>query len=390
MNVLILNWRDPSHPAAGGAEGYLAEISRGFLANGHQVCWFCGRAPGQPAASNADGLRIFRAGGTYGVYARAALAYLRRFRGRVDLIVDGENGIPFFSPFYSRVPRIVLVHHVHREVFEHQLPWPLAQLGMWLEGRLMPFVYRRDWFVAVSESTRRDLLELGVSEDRLAVIHNGLDHERYRPASEKPDSRDSAPNVLWLGRLQRYKSLDTLLDAAALWHRPRPELRLRIAGEGPERSRLEERVADLGLRERVEFLGFVEGEEKTRLLQQADLVIQTSLKEGWGMTVIEANACGTPVVASDVAGLRDSVRDRETGMLVPWNDADALSQAVLSLLDSPETLETYGENAVRWARRFDWRTSAERWLELAEARLVADTIPQKLHSSTPFLSGVAP
>ncbi|MEM8962650.1 MAG: glycosyltransferase family 4 protein [Acidobacteriota bacterium] len=364
MHLVIFNWRDPDHPAAGGAEGYLAMVARGFVARGHRVSWICGRHADQAASAELDGVRIHRMGGRYGVYVHAAVAYLRRFRGQVDVIIDGENGIPFFTPFYSRVPKILLVHHVHREVFRYELPHLQARIASWLESRFMPWAYRHEWCVTVSASTRSELAALGFEEERLAVVHNGLDHASFAPGAKTPE-----PSILWIGRMQRYKCLDTLVDAAARWQRDGRDLRLRLAGDGPDRARLERRVAELGLTDMVEFLGFVADDDKVRRLREAHLVVQTSMKEGWGMTVIEANACGTPVVASDVAGLRDSVRDGETGVLVPWGDAAALADAVAGLFDAPERLEALGHAARAWARQFSWQECADRWLELASARL---------------------
>lgn len=384
MHVLILNWRDPEHPSAGGAEAYLAEIARLLLARGDRVTWLAGAHPARSGKRSspprteltdfADGLmNLSRRGRSFSVYPAAALTYLHRLRGRVDLVIDGENGIPFFSPLYSRVPKIALVHHVHREIFELELPAPLALLGRWLEGRLMPWAYRREWFVAVSESTRRELLELGVAADRMAVVHNGLDTRRFTPGTDGEPS-----DILWLGRLRRYKSVETLLDAAARLHAAGSAARVVIAGDGPERAPLERHAARLGLAERIEFLGFVGEERKLRLLRGARIVVQTSRKEGWGMTVLEANACGVPVVAADVPGLRDSVRHRMTGLLVPWGDAESLAAALGNLLRDDPLHARLSAGARAWARSFSWRASGARWLELIDARSAGGAIPSAL------------
>ncbi|MEO1085000.1 MAG: glycosyltransferase family 4 protein, partial [Acidobacteriota bacterium] len=245
------------------------------------------------------------------------------------------------------------------------------------EGTAMPWAYRRDAFVAVSPSTRGDLLELGVDRERLAVIHNGLDHDRFRPGA-----KDDRPTALWIGRLRRYKCVETVIDAAARWAQGHPDLRLLIAGDGPQRPALEQRVRSLGLGGRVELLGFVDHGRKVELLQRAHVVVQTSMKEGWGMTVIEANACGTAVVASDVAGLRDSVRDGETGVLVPWNRPDALAAAVTDRVDDGARRRRLEAASVHWARRFSWRRSAERWLELLDARRRGGIVPAALRLGT--------
>ncbi|MEM6797219.1 MAG: glycosyltransferase family 4 protein [Acidobacteriota bacterium] len=381
---MILNWRDPKHPQAGGAEGYLFEIARRWVLAGHDVRWLCGRPPGFAATERLEGLELRRHGRGHGVFVAAAFHYLRHLRGSVDVVIDSENGIPFFSPLYSRVPKVALVHHVHQEVFGHELPAPAAALGRVLEGRLMPWAYRRDWFVAVSPSTRDDLLDLGIEAARLAVIHNGLDHAAFAPAPAGEE-----PMILSVGRLKRYKGLETLLEAARSWRRSLPDARLVIAGEGPQRQLLERRAQELGLASRVEFLGYVDPAEKVRLMQRAHVVVQTSLKEGWGMTVLEASACGTPVVASDVAGLRDSVRPGRTGLLVPFGDAEKLAAAVVQVMADDGTRRRLGKGARRWASRFDWQKTADRWLELLEARPRGGIVPPPLRDDSGDLAGDA-
>ncbi|MEM1183158.1 MAG: glycosyltransferase family 4 protein, partial [Acidobacteriota bacterium] len=386
VRILILNWRDPEHPQAGGAEGYLHAVARRWAMAGHRVCWLAGAAPGLAAGRRLDGVDIVRRGRSYGVFPAAATHYLSHLRGRVDVIVDSENGIPFFSPLYSRVPKIVLVHHVHQEVFRRELPVGASHLAAWLEASAMPWAYRRDAFVAVSPSTRQDLADLGVPAEQIAIIHNGLDADLFHP----PDRSDAAegqrtrpPTVLWIGRLRRYKCVETVIDAASLWAQSHPTLQLLIAGDGPSRPELEERVRGHRLGDRVSFLGFVDDRRKVKLLQDADLVVQTSMKEGWGMTVIEANACGTPVVASRVAGLKDSVRDGETGQLVPWNDASALADAVTALIDDGDRRQRYAAAGLRWARSFSWARSADRWLDLIHADRPGGIVPAAMRDAAP-------
>jgi hypothetical protein len=186
--VLILNWRDVAHPWAGGAEAYMHEIGRRWVRAGWEVSWIAQRHPSARRVEVIDGIRVHRVGGYFTGYPLAALAYLLRLRRRCDLIVDCENGIPYFAPLFSRKPVMLVVHHVHQEVFRTQLPRPLRPLALWLEGWLVPRVYRRTPVVAVSESTRSDLVELGFAPERVSVVRNGVD----MPASLPPVSRDAA------------------------------------------------------------------------------------------------------------------------------------------------------------------------------------------------------
>jgi glycosyltransferase involved in cell wall biosynthesis len=359
MRILIFNWRDPTHPWAGGAEVFLHEVARRWVSWGHGVTWFCGRHASQPAESQPEGIDVVRRGGIYSVYPAAARTYLARLRGRFDVVLDSANGIPFFSPLFSAIPRVALVHHVHREVFFCELPWHLALLGNTLEQVVMPLVYRRTPFIAVSESSREALVEIGIRADRISVIHNGVDGSRYRPGSKSP-----TPLLVVVGRLRRYKSIGVAIRAMPDLLPAVPDLHLSIVGEGPMASTLSDLAKELGVAAHVSFHGFVSEAAKIDLMQRAHVAIHPSLKEGWGLTVLEANACGTPVVAADVPGLRDSVRDGETGVLVPHGDPGALAREVQALLLDDGRREQMARNAVAWAARFDWDQTARRCLDL--------------------------
>ncbi|MBN1484474.1 MAG: glycosyltransferase family 4 protein [Chloroflexia bacterium] len=359
MNILIFNWRDLAHPWAGGAEVFIHQVASRWVERGHRVHWFCGRYPGQPAHETVDGLEISRRGGIYTVYPWAVLYYLRRLRGRYDVILDSANGIPFFSPLFSSVPTVLLVHHVHREVFFRELPRHLAHVANGLEGKAMPLVYRKRPCITVSESSRQALVRLGLPAENITVIHNGLDHDRYGPGP-----KCERPLLLYLGRLRHYKSIDVALRALPDILRVVPELEFGIVGSGPAESSLRALTRELGIAARVRFYGHVAEADKIRLLQQAHLVVNPSMKEGWGLTVIEANACGTPVVAADVPGLRNSVRHGETGLLVPYDDPGALARTVSELLLDTHRREQLTRNALAWAAGFDWSASAQQCLDL--------------------------
>jgi glycosyltransferase involved in cell wall biosynthesis len=359
MRILVFNWRDPTHPWAGGAEVFLYEVARRWVRWGHSVTWLCGHHEGQPAQGQIEGIDVVRRGGIYSVYPAAALYYLSRLRGRFDVMLDSANGIPFFTPLFSATPKMALVHHIHGEVFFCELPRHLACLGNTLERVGMPLVYCRTAFIAVSESSRQALVDIGIPAGRISVIHNGVDASRYRPGTKSP-----APLLVLVGRLRRYKSIDVAIRALPDLLRAVPGLRLSIVGSGPMAGALRHLAEELGVAEAVCFHGFVAEAVKVRLLQQAHLVINTSMKEGWGLTVLEANACGTPVVAANVPGLRDSVQDGETGLLVPHGDPGALAREVRALLLDDDRREQMARKAVAWAARFDWDQTARSCLDL--------------------------
>ncbi len=359
MKILIFNWRDPTHPWAGGAEVFLFENARRWVQQGHHVTWFCGRHKSQPATACIEGINIIRRGGIYTVYPAAVGQYISQLRGRFDILLDSANGIPFFTPLFSRVPKIALVHHIHHEVFFRELPWHLAHIGNALERLAMPWIYQHTQFVAVSKSSQYALMDIGVPEAHIKVIHNGLDHSQYRPGAES-----NKPLMVFLGRLRHYKSVDVAIRAMPILLRDVPDLEFSIVGSGLAEASLRQLSQEIGVENHVQFHGHVSEVEKIRLLQQAHVVVNTSMKEGWGLTVIEANACGTPVVAANVPGLCDSVQHGKTGVLVPYGDTEALAAAVCEILLDTDRRAWLSKNAVTWAANFTWDQTAQLCLQL--------------------------
>jgi len=333
MRILFLSWRDLSHPQAGGSEYVVDRLARGLTDEGHEVALVCGGPVGEHPYPTYD------AGGTYAQYLRLPFVARRRFR-RPDVVVDVENGIPYFSPFWQRVPVICLVHHVHVEQWRMYFPGPLAWVGRFLERRAMPRVYRRSRFVAVSESTATDLEALGIDRGRIDTIEMGSDPvEVTAPVSTEP-------LFVALGRLVPHKRIDRLLG---LWERVREATggRLLVVGDGPEAATLQA-AAGPG----VEFTGAVDEATKRRLLSEAWLLVHTASHEGWGTVVMEAAALGTPTVAYDVRGVRDSVISGETGILAA--DDDEFVAAWIALAgDAPER-ERLAAAAQGRARGFTW------------------------------------
>jgi glycosyltransferase involved in cell wall biosynthesis len=359
--ILVFNWRDTRHTWAGGAEVYVHELAKRWVRGGHHVTVFCGNDGAAPRREIIDGVHIVRRGGFYLVYFWAFAYYLVRFRGRYDIILDCHNGIPFFTPLYAREPVIGVVHHIHQVVFKQYLPRPLAALASWLEKDAMPWAYRHNQFITVSESSRQEMQALGLGTAGINLVHNGVDLGHLVPGPKSP-----GPLVLYLGRLAPYKSVDVLIKAFAQIRAQVPAARLVIAGSGEDSARLKRLATKLSLRDAIDFKGKVPDARKIGLLQSAWVFVNPSLMEGWGITTIEANACGTPVVGANVAGLRDSIRNPHTGYLTPHGDPDALASRVTQLLTDSRQRAFMSGNALDWARRFDWDTSSDRALELIQ------------------------
>jgi glycosyltransferase involved in cell wall biosynthesis/O-antigen/teichoic acid export membrane protein len=356
--ILIFNWRDIKHQRAGGAEIYVFELARHLVKNGFEVTLFAANDGRCDSAEIVQGVKIVRRGGFVTVYFWAALYYLFKFRKKADLVIDSENGIPFFSPLYCSRPTILLVHHVHQDVFLRSLIPPFSWLALFFEIFLMPVVYRQSTVVAVSFSTAEDLQKV-IGLKTAKVIFNGVDTFAY-----KTGKKAASPLVCYVGRLKKYKSIEVLLEAFSRLIKQIPDARLLIAGEGDYRSFLESKAKDLGLGDTVRFLGRVLEEEKINLLVQSWVMVNPSYLEGWGITCLEANACGTPVLASRVEGLKESVSEGESGYLFNYGQADDLFWKLKWLLTDKTEREKLSRTARNWSQKYSWSEQTKKFEEL--------------------------
>jgi glycosyltransferase involved in cell wall biosynthesis len=388
-HVLVLNWRDVRHPQAGGAEQYMHEIARRWVAAGVRVTWYAARPEGLSRREVVDGIEIVRCGGELTLYPRV-LARLARTRGRFDAIVDCQNGIPFFSPLVAGdLPVLQVLHHVHQDQFATRFPAPIAALGRFLEGRAARRVYGERTVAAVSPSTRRELRKRLGFRGPVAIVPNGsapLPAPRVQrhgafgaAAPEAGIERAAAPTVAVVSRLVPHKRVDVLLGQVAEVARAVPGLQVDIVGDGPERPRLEALVAELGLTGTVTLHGYQPDEVRDAILARAWVTTSTSDAEGWGCTVIEAAAYGVPCVAVDVPGIRDSVVDGRTGRLVPSVTAmgAGITEVLRELADDDRAVAW--ETACReWAGAFTWERSAD----LLAGALLADARPARSDLAT--------
>ena len=365
-SILIFNWRDKRHKFAGGAEEYIHEIARRWTDQGIAVTIFCGNDSLCPRSEIIDGISIVRRGGFYFVYLWALLYYIFRFRGRYDVIIDCQNGIPFFTPLYAREPVFCLMHHVHQDVFIKSLIKPLALIAGLLEKRAMPIVYKNIKFITVSRSSKRAIEKMGLGRQGIHIIYPGVNLKTLHPGE-----KCRYPLVLYLGRLKAYKSIDILIKAFKLVHDDIPDARLIVAGSGDEHEKLENLALEIGIEPYVDFTGRVSERDKVKLMQKAWIAVNPSLMEGWGITTIEANACGTPVVASDVPGLRDSVLSKRSGYLVPYGDINEFADKILLLAKDARLREMMGKKALDWSDRFKWDNSSSFFLSIIKVGLPA-------------------
>ena len=357
MKILILNWRDVRHPRAGGADFRLQQVYAPLVRAGHKVVLYSCAFPGASRTDSIDGIRVFRVGNDW-TFAWLCALNLRRWvrEHRPDVVVEDLNKLPFYSPLVYRGPLVVQMHHLWRGSIFREVAWPIAGL-IWLAEKSIRWVYRDSVFSVVSPSTKGELVEMGLPEKSIEVIYNGADLKAYHPVKGAKQQI-----LLWVGRIQRYKGPIQVCQVLDLLQDSFPELELVIVGDGPYRSKVEAYAAARGLP--VRFTGFIPKREKIAWFQRAAVHVQTSLKEGWGLSVIEANACGCPVVANDTTGLCDSVVAGETGLLYRYDDvADAAAKVRRVLMDE-NLCQRLTAAGLERAGEFSWDRNSEEMLAL--------------------------
>jgi len=370
--ILVLNERDPEHPRAGGAEIHVERIFARLVAEGHHVEWLSTGFGGAAPAVTRNGIEIRRRGPLPFYYATIAARTRRIVRDEgFDVVVECLNKVPFYSPLYSPVPVLALCHHLFGAVAFDQVSAPIAA-GVVLSELGIRRAYRDCRFLAISDSTARDLRDRGIAADRISVSPPGID----APAFEVDPEAKRPPRVTYVGRLERYKRVDVMLRAGAQLTERFPDLELLVIGKGAERGHLEALADELGIAGRTRFTGFVEDRERDALLAGTRVCVFPSEKEGWGLTVIEANALGTPVVARDAPGLCDSVRHNDTGVLVSVNageqtsdETQAYATAIGDLLEESEEAIALRKRCLAWAAHFDWNRAGDDMEEAIETTL---------------------
>jgi glycosyltransferase involved in cell wall biosynthesis len=360
VRIALLNWRDLTHPDGGGAERYAVNVATGLVQRGHEVTLMCADHGQAPRDEMVDGVRIRRRGGRVSVYLQAlrGIRSLERTESPFDVVIDVQNGLPFFAPLATRTAVVSLVHHVHRE------QWPVvfgpvtARIGWAIESQLSPRVYGGRQYVAVSGRTKAELAELGVDPNHIAVIHNGTDE----PLSTGV-GRSRHPTIVVLGRLVPHKRVEHAIDVLVTLRESHPDLRLRIIGDGWWAPKVRAHAEACGVSDRVALLGFISEERKHAELAAAWVSLAPSIKEGWGLNVVEAASHGVPTVAYHGAGgLSESIENGLTGLLV--HDLDAMATAVSTLLSDQLLRDTLGAAAREHARRFTWLGTITSWENL--------------------------
>ena len=365
-NILVINWQDIRNPLGGGAEVHLHEIFKRIVQKGHSVTLLCCSHDGLPDNEIVDGIQIFRRGSRNAFNFHVPSQYKKlREQTNFDVVIDDINKIPFYSPFFVKEPLIGIIHHLFGSSIFLEAPLPIA-LYVNLAEKLIPAIYRNIPMAVVSNSTKNELVQKGFDEENIHLVYNAVEPEAYRADFSK---KAVHPVVGYLGRIKKYKSVNHLIQAFKIVEKSIPDARLLLIGDGDYLPELKKLVAKLNLKDKVDFTGITHHQKKIDYLNKMWLMVNPSPKEGWGLTVIEGNSCGLPVIAADSPGLRDSVVHNETGFLYPYGDYHKLADLILNLLKNDKLRNSLTDKCIDWAHRFNWEKSANDMLNLIETVL---------------------
>ena len=371
MNILILSWRSPGHPNEGGAEQVTLEHAKAWVKAGHDVVWFSSEYSGGKIQESKDGIIIIRKGGyIVGVRWQAFLWYLFGKHPKFDLVIDEFHGIPFFTPLFVRGRKMAFIHEVAKEVWRLN-PWPRpfnlipSIFGTLLEPYIFKFLYKKIPFMTVSESTKEDLIKWGIPRKNILVVHNGVTIRKTKAGITKSPTK----TALFLGAISKDKGVFDAVKIFSLIERKDEGWQYWIVGKGDKTivEELKKYIKELELTGKVKIFGFVDNVKKFSLLEKAHVMINPSIREGWGLVNIEAAYCETPVFGYEVSGMKDSIRHGKTGILAKVRDTQYLSEQVIKLVSDSTKYNAYRKASKNWASKFSWERSNRESLELVES-----------------------
>jgi|Napbiome12C3dose_1001474.scaffolds.fasta_scaffold00008_48 glycosyltransferase involved in cell wall biosynthesis len=363
MNILIFSWRGPSHPNAGGAEISTHEHAKGWVGAGHEVTLFTSAFAGCRKEEIKDGVKIIRRGKQIlGVQWEAFKWYLFGRHSRFDLVIDQFHGIPFFTPIFVRTKKLAFIHEVTKEVWKLNpwrvpMNWLPSVLGTFFEPLIFKLFYTRVPFMTVSNSTKKDLVQWGIDSSQIAVIFNGIRIEKINLLK-----KEKKKTLVFLGALSKDKGIEEAIEAFQLIDQLElKQWRFWIIGKAESRylEKLKQQCMDLGIKKSVTFWGFVSEKKKFELLSKSHIVINSSIREGWGLVVIEAASMGVPTVAYNVPGLRDSILNNKTGIICFKKTPTCLASEIVNLINDSEKYQQMSTNARQWSKRFAWDKSTK-------------------------------
>ncbi len=363
MNILIFNWQDIKNPFGGGAEVHLHEIFKRIVAIGHSVTLVSCKHKDLSNSEIIDGINVLRFGDRNLFNFLVPFLYKEITKTqKFDIVIDDINKIPFYTPLFVKEPLLAISHHFFGTSIFKEAGF-IAGSYVYLAEKLVDFVYKKTKFIVVSESTKDEFKNRGFDTSKFEIVYNAITQEDY---PFQICEKETNPTITYFGRIKKYKSVDHLFHSFAKVKETIPNAKLWIIGRGDFQDYLENLSKALNIEKDVVFHGFVDDKKKIELLSKSHIVVNTSMKEGWGITNIEANACGTLVVSANVPGLKDSVKDGESGLLYDYGNIDDLTNKLLNVLQSDDLLNKLSLGALKWAKSFTWNDSANKMLAILE------------------------
>lgn len=362
MRILALNWQDLKNPQAGGAEVHLQEILKRLVSYGHHVDLLCSNYPGGRKTELYDGIKVYRHGSRYNFNLVVPFAMRKLIRAnQYNVVMEDINKIPFYSPLYQKLPTLVVIPHLFADTVFREINFVLGSY-IYLAEKPVSIAYRKNRYMVISGSTANEVEKKGIPRENIHVVECGIDKNVYRFDPEI--AKFEIPTLLYVGRIKKYKSIDTIIRAMPGIRERVPDVRLVIVGSGDYLQALKNLTSTLKLENVVSFKGFVPEAEKVMYLRRSHVSIYPSLKEGWGLTNIEANACGTTVLASRVPGLVDSVDEGVSGLLFEHGNIDQFSELVVKILQDDSYRKSLEMGGLRWAANFSWDKAARETEEI--------------------------
>ncbi len=361
MNILMLNWRDIKNPKSGGAEIVTLEHLVNWSRNGHKVVWFSSAFKNSKEKEIVNGIEIVRKGNLITVFIHAFIYYFKN-KNNIDFVVDQIHGIPFFTPLYVKKPKIAFIHEVAGEIWDHMYPFPINIIGKNFEKYYFR-LYKKIIFWVPSNSTAVDLIGNGIDRRNCKVILASINNS----VLSKPGKKNSNPTFIFASRLVKMKGVEEVIKAFFIIQHKIPKSKLVIVGEGNKNyvEKLKSKY-EITSNSNIKFYGYVTQSKKIELMESSNLILHASIKEGWGLVIIEAASRGTPSVVYDVGGLRDSTIKNKTGIILSVNSPESMAEAAIDLLANEKKYYMFQSNCIDWARSITWQKATRESLSLIE------------------------
>lgn len=356
MKILILNWRDPKNPKSGGAEKVTLEYAKAWKQYGWEVIWLAGGFENSKRHELIDGISVFRYGNSYTIYLLAPYLYWTKFRDHADLIIDQIHGLPFFTPIWApRVKKIAYIHEVAQDIWDEMFSFPLNTIGKFIEKNYFLF-YKKIQFLTVSESTKKDLENFGVLPENITILPNGLSMKIIN----KPVQKNQQLTLLYVSRLVKMKGIENVLEIFSFVQKQIPDSKLLIVGDGEASyvAELKIKAKELGVFSHITFLGYID--DLIELYQKSHFLLHTSVREGFGLVIMEANSQGTPVFVYNSPGLRDAVKNGVNGYIFEKSENKKIAEKIIDLYKNKAEYTRIAQTGIEYTRQFTWKTVTEK------------------------------